>query len=97
LGAPQTISFTPSLVSTWQTRRRSAFGCCTASTMRAAVKAPSLAPGSSTSSTSRPVMVIVSAISPIEAEVSRWAFSQERVNFIPLVSQILPLWGRGTA
>ncbi len=46
LGAPQTISLRPSTVSTWQTRRLSALGCCTASTILATVKAASLEPGS---------------------------------------------------
>src|ERR1700760_3460692 len=84
LGAPQTISLRPSTVSTWQTRRRSALGCCTASTILATVKAFSLVAGSETCSTSRPAMVMASTISGTEALVSRWSFSQDRVNFIGL-------------
>ena len=37
---------------------------------------------SSTASTSSPIMVSLSTISSSEASVSRWSFSQERVNFI---------------
>src|SRR3569623_2071023 len=82
LGAPQTISLRPSTVSTWQTRSRSALGCCTASITLATVKAFSLAPVSMTSSTSRPAMVMASATASMPASVSRWSLSQERVNFI---------------
>ena len=82
LGAPQTISLRPSMVSTWQTRNLSALGCWTASTIFATVKGASLAPASMTSSTSRPAMVMASATSAMEAEVSRWSFSQDRVNFM---------------
>src|ERR1700761_2097659 len=81
-GAPQTISLRPSTVSTWQTRRRSALGCCTASTILATVKALSLVDGSVTCSTSRPAMVMASTISEADAVVSRWSLSQDRVNFI---------------
>src|ERR1700712_125611 len=82
LAAPQTISLRPSLVSTWQTRRRSALGCWTASTILATEKAASLAAGSSTCSTSRPAMVMAVATSATVAWVSRWVLSQERGNFM---------------
>src|SRR5665213_2506279 len=82
LGAPQTISFTPSMVSTRQTRRRSALGCWAASTTRATVNAASLAAGSATRSTSSPAMVMASTTSATPAAVSRCSFSQARVNFI---------------
>ena len=81
-GAPQTISLRPSLVSTWQTLRRSAFGCWTASTILATEKAASFTPGSETCSTSSPAMVMASAISAADRSVSRCSRSQERVNFI---------------
>ena len=61
-GAPQTISFIPSMVSTWQTCRRSALGCRSAETIRATVNGASFAAGSTTSSTSSPAMVMASAI-----------------------------------
>src|SRR5438105_10630518 len=80
--APQTISLRPSTVSTWQTRRRSALGCCTASTILATEKAASLEAGSSTCSTSRPAMVMASTTCWTVAVVSRWSLSQERVNFM---------------
>src|SRR5665213_2992863 len=86
LGAPQTISLRPSLVSTWQTRRRSALGCGLASTIFATEKAASRAAGSSTCSTSRPAMVMASTTSAVVAVVSRWSFSQESVNFMPAAS-----------
>src|SRR4051812_5445704 len=82
LGAPQTISLRPSRVSTWQTRSRSALGCCTASTTLATEKAASLAAGSSTCSTSSPAMVMASTTSCTEASVSRCSLSQDRVNFM---------------
>ena len=53
----------PSPVSTVQTRSRSAFGCCTASTTRAMRNGASAAPRSSTPSSSRPMRVSVSVIS----------------------------------
>src|SRR6478609_8577268 len=86
LDAPQTISLRPSLVSTWQTRRRSALGCWTASTTLATEKAASLAAGFSTCSTSRPAMVMASTTCSTVAVVSRCSLSQERVNFIAVSS-----------
>src|SRR5690606_15839691 len=82
LGAPQTISFMPSTVSTWQTCRRSALGWRSAETMRATVKGARAAMGSWTSSTSSPAMVMASATAATSAVVSRCSFSQDRVNFI---------------
>src|ERR1700757_3871126 len=86
LGAPQTISLRPSLVSTWQTRSRSAFGCCAASTILATEKAASLVAGSSTCSTSSPAMVMASTTWSTVASVARCSLSQERVNFIASLS-----------
>src|SRR3569833_1096847 len=86
LGAPQTISLRPSTVSTWQTRRRSALGCCTASTTFATENFASFAAGFSTCSPSRPAMVMASTTCATEAVVARRSFSQERVNFIALSS-----------
>src|ERR1700751_2890653 len=83
-GAPQTISLRPSLVSTWQTRRRSAFGGRAASTILATEKAASLVAGASTCSTSRPAMVMAATTSSTVASVCRCSLSQERVNFIGL-------------
>ena len=81
-GAPQTTDTMPSPVSTLQARRRSAFGCCTASITCATRKDASAAPGFSTPSSSRPIWVRVSVIWSSEAPVSKCDFSQERVNFI---------------
>ena len=82
-GAPQTISFMPSTVSTWQTCSRSAFGCRSAETILATVNGARAPTGSCTSSTSSPAMVMASATASTSASVSRWSFSQERVNFTP--------------
>ena len=95
LGAPQTISLRPSLVSTWQTRSRSALGCCTASTILATEKAASLAAGFSTCSTSSPAMVMASTTCSTVASVSRCSLSQESVNFIVLRSSDPPLLSEG--
>src|SRR5208282_1180062 len=65
-----------------QTLSRSAFGCCVASITRPTTKPSYLALGSSTLSTSSPMRVSVSTISANGAEVSRWSWSQESVNFI---------------
>ncbi len=81
-GAPHTTKTLSSPVSTWHTRSRSAFGCCTASTTRAMRKGASAAPRSCTSSSSRPMRVSVSVICCKVASVCRCVFSQERVNFI---------------
>src|ERR1700722_20291955 len=84
LGAPQTTCTGPPPASTMQTFSRSALGCCLASITEATTKPSYFRAGSSTDSTSRPTRVSVSTISLSEAEVSRWAFSQERVNFIAI-------------
>src|SRR5580700_2090635 len=65
-----------------QTRSRSALGCCLASTTRATTNGASCLPLSSMRSTSRPIMVSLSAISPSGRSVSRCSLSQARVNFI---------------
>ena len=72
-GAPHTTSTggLPLAISTCTTRRRSALGWGLASTTRAMVKAPSLAAGSSTLSTSSPMADSLSVISASEALVSR--------------------------
>src|ERR1700754_3408776 len=46
------------------------------------VKGASAAARSSTPSTSSPRLVSASVISPSDAAVSRWSFSQDRVNFM---------------
>ena len=66
-GAPQTTWTGSPPASTMQSRSRSAFGCCLASMTRATTKPLYLALGSSMLSTSRPIRVRVSAISPSEA------------------------------
>ena len=70
-GAPQTTDTMPSPVSTLQARRRSAFGCCTASITCAIRKEASAAPRFSTPSSSRPICVSVSVIRSSEASVSQ--------------------------
>src|SRR5580704_15222095 len=64
------------------TRSRSALGCCLASVTRAMTNGASCLPLSSMRSTSSPIMVSLSAISPSGRSVSRCSFSQARVNFI---------------
>src|SRR5262245_44836326 len=83
LGAPQTTcTGSPDPVSTMQTRRRSAFGCCSAETTRAMVKGARTLALSSTLSTSSPIMVSLSAIAATGASVSRCSLSQDKVNFM---------------
>src|ERR1700723_1693112 len=82
-GAPPTpCTGSPEPVSTMHTRSRSAFGCCLASTTRAMVNGASCWPMSSTRSTSSPIMVSLSVISPSVRSVSRCSLSQAKVNFI---------------
>ena len=88
-GAPQTtctssegLSGPFGQASTRQSRRRSAFGCWTASITRQMVNAPSRSAGSSTPSTSSPRSVRASVISSREASVSRCSLSQLSVNFM---------------
>src|SRR5262245_54322939 len=83
LGAPHTTwTGSPLPVFTRHTRRRSALGCCLASTTRAMVNGASIFALSSMRSTSSPIMVSLSAIASAEASVSRCSFSQAKVNFI---------------
>ena len=82
LGAPQTTSNTPCLVSTVHSRSRSALGCWRASRTKATLKAARSAPGSVTPSTSRPSIVNRSQIAWSEASVARCSLSQGSVNFI---------------
>ena len=83
-GAPQTTctGAPPSPVSTMQTRRRSAFGCCSAEITRAIENGASAFALSSMFSTSSPIMVSLSASFSSGSSVSRCSFSQESVNFI---------------
>ena len=81
-GAPHTTATMPSPVSTEQTRNRSAFGCCTASTTRAMRNVANAAVGSSTLSNSSPIRVSDAVMSASAASVSRCVFSQDSVNFI---------------
>src|SRR5215475_8110547 len=83
-GAPQTTctGAPPSPVSTVQTRRRSALGCCSAVMTRAMVNGASAFALSSMLSTSSPIMVSLSASFSSGSSVSRCSFSQESVNFM---------------
>ncbi len=83
-GAPQTTctGAPPSPVSTMQTRKRSALGCCSAEITRAIVNGASAFALSSMLSTSSPIMVSLSASLSTGSSVSRCSFSQERVNFM---------------
>ena len=81
-GAPHTTLTRPSPVSTVQTRKRSAFGCCTASTISATRKAASAAPVSSTPSSSSPIRVSASVMAASGSLVSRCVLSQDSVNFM---------------
>src|SRR5262245_55670692 len=83
-GAPHTTctGAPPSPVSTMQTRRRSAFGCCSAEMTRAMENGASAFALSSMLSTSSPIMVSLSASFSKGSSVSRCSFSQESVNFI---------------
>src|SRR3954471_6074424 len=85
-GAPHTTctGAVPSPVSTMQTRRRSAFGCCSAEITRAMENGASALALSSMLSTSSPIMVSLSASFSSGSSVSRCSFSQESVNFIVL-------------
>ena len=74
----------PSPVSTMQTRRRSAFGCCSAEITRAMENGASAFALSSMFSTSSPIMVSLSASFSSGSSVSRCSFSQESVNFMVL-------------
>src|SRR5690349_19469467 len=82
-GAPQTTWIgLPSPVSTMQTRSRSAFGCCLASTTRAMTNGANDFALSSMRSTSSPIMVSLAAISSSERAVSRCSLSQLKVSLI---------------
>ena len=70
------------LVSTMQTRSRSAFGCCSAEITRAIENGASCFALSSMFSTSSPIMVSLSASFSSGSSVSRCSFSQESVNFM---------------
>src|ERR1700682_661435 len=99
-GAPQTTctGAPPSPVSTMQTRKRSALGCCSAEITRAMVKGASAFALSSMCSTSSPIMVSLSASFSIASSVSRCCFSQDRVNFMRIVfrpASLVPSPARG--
>src|SRR5882762_7573648 len=87
-GAPQTTctGAPPSPVSTMQTRKRSAFGCCSAEITRAIENGASAFALSSICSTSSPIMVSLSASFSRGSSVSRCSFSQESVNFMAAFS-----------
>ena len=72
----------PSPVSTMHTRKRSAFGCCSAEITRAMENGESCFALSSMFSTSSPIMVSLSASFSSGSSVSRCSFSQESVNFM---------------
>src|SRR5882724_6173035 len=101
-GAPQTTctGAAPLPGSTMQTRKRSALGCCSAEITRAMVNGASALALSSMFSTSSPIMVSLSASFSSGSSVSRWSFSQERVNFMffasPRAATLFPsraCWG----
>ena len=96
-GAPQTTctGAPPSPVSTMHTRRRSAFGCCSAEITRAMENGASAFALSSMFSTSSPIMVSLSASFSSGSSVSRCSFSQESVNFT--CSILPPASGRRAA
>src|SRR5437899_1141846 len=89
-GAPQTTctGAAPLPVSTMHTRRRSAFGCCSAEITRAIESGASAFALSSMFSTSRPIMVSLSASFSSGSSVSRCSFSQESVNFMVFASLV---------
>src|ERR1700739_711681 len=93
-GAPHTTctGAAPLPVSTMQTRKRSAFGCCSAEITRAMVNGASALALSSMCSTSSPIMVSLSASFSTGSSVSRCSFSQERVNFMDDSSQLSVLF-----
>src|SRR4030081_1647803 len=88
-GAPHTTctGMPPSPVSTMQTRKRSALGCCSAEITRAIVNGASAFALSSMLSTSSPIMVSLSASFSTGSSVSRCSFSQESVNFMMVASR----------
>src|SRR5580693_2950810 len=87
-GAPQTTWMgSPLPTSTMQTRSRSAFGCCFASTTRAMTNGANSFALSSMRSTSSPIMVSLSASSASGRSVSTCSFSQSSVNFIESTRQ----------
>src|SRR5262249_13164134 len=65
-----------------QTRRRSAFGCCSAEITSAMENGASAFALSSMLSTSSPIMVSLSASFSRGSSVSRCSFNQESVNFM---------------
>src|SRR6266481_3176399 len=88
-GAPQTTctGAPSSPVSTMQTRKRSALGCCSAEITRAIVNDASAVALSSMFSTSSPLMVSLSASFSTGSSVSRCSFSQDSVNFMMVPSR----------
>ena len=82
-GAPQTTETMPVAGIDRQTRSRSAFGCCTASTtLRDAERGQRGGADPRRLPVPGRCAVSVSVISASDASVSRCVFSQERVNFI---------------
>src|SRR6476659_6446950 len=104
LGAPHTTcTGSPAPVSTMQTRRRSALGCCSAEITDAIVNGASSFSRSVTLSTSSPIIVSLSTMAASGCSVSRCSLSQARVNFMILRTRAVPspaCWegsGRGHA
>ena len=95
LGAPQTICSGPSLecspASTLHTRRRSAFGCCTASRMRPTTMRENGGATGRTSSTSRPAMVSVSASCSVDSGGLQNSRNQDSGNCMTLLFSAF--WG----
>ena len=82
LGAPHTSFCSPAPLFTVQICKRSASGCGSVARISATSKLAKVSDGSLSASTSSPIRVNLSTISASEAVLSRWACSQERVNFI---------------
>ncbi len=83
LGAPQTMfSSSGPPTSTWQTRRRSASGCCTASLISPTTMPVNGGATGSSSSTSRPAMVKVSASSWVVSDGLQYWRNQDSGNCI---------------
>src|SRR4051812_13119321 len=91
LGAPHTTcTGSPSPVLTMHTRRRSAFGCCSAEITDAIVNGASSFSRSVTLSTSSPIIVSLSTMAASGCSVSRCSLSQARVNFMILRTRAVP-------
>ena len=100
-GAPHTTSTSglPGSISTCSTCSLSAFGCFLASTTRAIVKAPSLAPASSMPSTSSPMALSFAAISSTRLVGVQMILQpgQGEFHFVKSFSGLCDAWRERTA